>query len=324
MKNCILKLLCLCSTSLYAIELEKTEIYKSKIEINKNNKLSKYSKLDSDSNLDLNLELDKLGIEKSPMQRNFETLSFLTHHENYFMLYYSFPTYKMYSPIFQPFDIKFQISLRIPIYLIDRHEGFFFGYTQRSWFQFANIRYSNPLRDTDYSPELFFFKEVDEDFLGGKIKKWTLGFLHLSNGIGGEKCYKEGFNKPNVSSLCFSRTAANRLLFSLMWTNNNFGINIFVWPYLPTRYDNPDLSSYIGYGNLKIHYKHKNNFFEFFLSPFIANFFNYKGSVRFNYSYTLNQYTALYFSYFFGYGDSLNEYNLKSHRFGIGIRIVNF
>lgn len=252
------------------------------------------------------------------------------HEGTYFLFYHSF------TPVWGINDrneLKFQLSAKIPIWrgAFWSKGSLFFGYTQTMWFQQFNFRYSSPVRDTDYKPSIFYSYPVGVEILGGRLEEVRFGFLHYSNGIGGEECRRESFEDPTPSD-CRSRSAANRLMLEAIWERDfgnvkkqhNLGVHISAWPYIQQRKDNIDLPEYMGYANIKLYYKHSRHLAEVHFTPLLADYARYHASVRLGYAFGLNDFTSLYVQYFYGYGDNLYEYNHISHRLGIGLRVRSF
>ncbi len=270
----------------------------------------------------LDIDLYKQRVKESELSyRNF--MKVLEHEGTYFIYEYSLPPYGVYGHNI-PHELKFQLSLKVPIWrgAFWSKGTVFIGYTQTMWFQQFNSKYSNPVRDTNYKPSIFYSYPANWNLFGGKVKELHIGFLHYSNGIGGDECERnpDGIRPPN----CRSRSASNRLMLEGIWEIDRFGVHISAWPYIPLRRDNPDLVKYMGYANLRLYYTHKKHFIEIHISPIITNYTKYYGSIQVGYAYALNRFVALYGQYFYGYGDSLYEYNILSHRIGIGLRAVGF
>lgn len=147
--------------------------------------------------------------------------------------------------------------------------------------------------------------------------------MHFSNGIGGSECYRENFDVPSPPG-CRSRSAANRIVFEALASYKGFGAHIGVWPYISGRRDNPDIATYLGYGDLKLSYRHKRHLIELEVKPFFSDYRQYRASMRTGYSYAINKFVSMYVQHFYGYGDSLYEYNIISHRLGVGFRATSF
>ncbi len=248
----------------------------------------------------------------------------LEYEGTYFVYTYSLPPFGIYGNNI-PGELKFQISFKVPLWrgAFWSKGSLFFAYTQTSWFQQFNARYSNPMRDTNYKPSIFYAYPADWSFLGGKIKELRIGYLHFSNGIGGDECRRPD-KDPSVSGDCRSRSMGNRIMLEGIWEIGGFGIHITAWPYIPRRKDNLDIAQYMGYANVRFYYKYKKHFVELHAAPIISDYTHYHGSIRLGYAYEVSNFFALYGQYFYGYGDSLFEYNMPTHRIGIGIRAIGF
>ncbi|RDU72540.1 phospholipase [Helicobacter aurati] len=254
-------------------------------------------------------------------EKSYEYYMKLLEHEGmYFLYYYSLPPHGIYGNNIRG-ELKFQLSAKVPLWRAAfwSKGTLFFAYTQTMWFQQFNFRYSNPIRDTDYKPSLFYSYPANWNFLGGTLKELRLGMIHYSNGIGGEECVRNDFDDPTPSE-CRSRSAGNRILFEAIWEFHNFGVHISAWPYIDKRRDNPNLAEFMGYANLRLYYKYNRHFVELHASPIISDYSKYHGSIRLGYAFRFNRFISLYGQYFYGYGDSLYEYNIISHRVGIGLR----
>ncbi|RDU65921.1 phospholipase [Helicobacter didelphidarum] len=254
-------------------------------------------------------------------------MQLLEHEGTYFIYQYSLPPHGIYGNNI-PSELKFQMSFRVPLWrgALWSKGTIFFAYTQQMWFQQFNNRYSNPVRDTNYKPSIFYSYPGDWKLFGGKIKELRIGFIHFSNGIGGDECVRT--SPTYIPSECRSRSAGNRILFDIIWEadykSHIFGIHLSVWPYIPKRRDNLDLPEYMGYANTKLYYRYKRHLVELHISPIISDYTKYHGSMRLGYAFALNRYVSLYGQYFYGYGDSLYEYNILSQRIGVGLRVTSF
>lgn len=259
--------------------------------------------------------------------KNFMKL--LEYEGTYFVYSYSLPPFGIYGNNI-PGELKFQISFKLPLWpgAFWSKGSIFFAYTQTSWFQQFNFRYSNPVRDSNYKPSIFYAYPADWNLFGGKVKELRIGYLHFSNGIGGDECLRDSNRNPLTIEKCRSRSMGNRVIFELIWhkttKNGDFGIHITAWPYIPKRRDNLDIDLYMGYANARLYYKYKKHFTELHIAPIISDYTQYHGSLQLGYAYKLSKFFALYGQYFYGYADSLYEYNIQAHRIGIGIRVTGF
>lgn len=253
--------------------------------------------------------------------KSYDNLMKLLEHEGtYMILWQSLGPYYIYGNNMNT-ELKFQVSAKIPVWTnaLWTKGSIFFGYTQTMWFQQFNFRYSSPIRDTDYKPSVFYSYPFEGRF---GIKELRIGFLHYSNGIGGDECVRDANN--NSSPNCRSRSGANRIMFEAIFEVKGFDAHLSAWPYLSDRRDNPDLDQYLGYANVKLYYRHKRNLVEVHFAPLISDYTRYHASVRLGYAFAMTKFISLYAQYFYGYGDSLYEYNMMSNRIGLGVRVTGF
>lgn len=211
------------------------------------------------------------------------------------------------------YEAQFQISFKKDIYsnLFGFNEMYAFGYTQTSWWQIYED--SSPFRETNYRPEFFVY-----GFYGDKdaaLKGYQFGFLHESNGEDGEK----------------SRSW-NRIYLTTFWQAGDFFITPRVWYRIPEREkrdiddvdgdDNPDIESYLGYGDLTIAYPWRKHLFRGTLRNNLK--FNGKNRGSFEFEWTFPLWSDSFFgyiNYFTGYGASLLDYNKHNDKIGIGFAL---
>lgn len=271
----------------------------------------------------LDKDLYKERIKKA--EKSYEDYMQILEHEGlYFVFTYSLPPYGIYGSNI-PSELKFQLSVKVPFWrgAFWSKGSLFFAYTQTMWFQQFNPRYSSPVRDTDYKPYLFYSYPANWRLFGGRLKELRLGAIHYSNGIGGDGCLRPAPGAPRPST-CRSRSAGNRILMEVIWeyllNSHVFGFQLSAWPYVPNRRDNPNLKDFIGYANLRLYYKYGRHFTELHVEPIIADYTRFHGAFRLGYAFKINRFISVYGQYFYGYGDSLYEYDKKVHRIGLGLR----
>lgn len=241
---------------------------------------------------------------------------------------------------------KFQLSLRYQIVSQDGAlakkvpalTGLNFAYTQVSLWDLGEV--SSPFLDTSYKPEFFYlWEKVDR---GGWADWFRLdlqgGLQHESNGNpeissdlldeGERTSYyvlkgSEGERVKTSRSLniLYLRPAAvfgktNGLQFTLMPR---------IWAYVVDLSDNPDISEYRGYADLRAIVGWTRGL-QLSTTGRLGDEGN-RGSVQLDLSYPLMRLLGgsfgvyLYAQYFTGYGESLLLYNMKSDAFRIGIAL---
>ncbi len=211
------------------------------------------------------------------------------------------------------FEAKYQISVKLPIYLNDENQsGLFLGFTAVSFWQVYNSEVSKPFRETNYEPEVFYSWQTDYRFLGIKFNQVNLGFNHQSNGQSGLK----------------SRSW-NRLFASAVFSDEDSVYYLKTWyrikedtketPTSPTGDDNPDITNFLGH--FEIGYGKKVGNFNIFTLVRNNLKSDNKGSFELNLTYPINERYDVVLQYFNGYGDSLIDYNRHQQRVGLGIQL---
>ncbi len=205
-------------------------------------------------------------------------------------------------------EVKFQLSFKVLLLeKIFRDTGdLYFGYTQLSFWQLYDEALSSPFRDTNYEPEIFLKIDTDFDLLGLNVQLFTLGFNHESNGRGGD----------------ISRSW-NRIYAVMLMARGNFVLGLKPWYRLPEKEaddDNPKTEKYMGYGEIFCVYRLNRNVFSGLFRNNLRSEKNF-GAMELGWSYRVTNNVRIYAQYFFGYGESLLDYNHKSNRIGIGVML---
>ncbi len=203
-------------------------------------------------------------------------------------------------------EAKFQLSVRKPITynLLGMNESINFAYTQTSWWQLYDE--SAPFRETNYQPELFVTIPYKKD---SSLKAYKFAFLHESNGQGGEE----------------SRSW-NRLYLQGFFQYNDLFISPRAWYRIPesdSNDDNPDITDYLGYGDLTFLYPYKRNTFKLKLRNNL-DFHTNRTGTEFEYTFPLTSKKKSSYGFiqlFNGYGDSLIDYDENMSRISIGLSI---
>lgn len=205
-------------------------------------------------------------------------------------------------------ESKIQVSFKTKLMedLFKTRADVWFGYTQTSNWQLWNQgENSAPFRNNDYQPELFITQPVKADLPGGgKLRVLGVGFVHQSNG----------------QSRPLSRSW-NRIygMAGMEWGKLTVMPRVWVRAFEGSSEndDNPDISDYMGYGDVKVQYRFNN---EQTLSTTVRyNPKTGKGAVQAGYTFPLKGKLKAYVQGFHGYGDSLLDYNRKQNGIGIGL-----
>jgi phospholipase A1 len=216
-----------------------------------------------------------------------------------------------------PYDLdaveaKFQMSVKADIG--DQRNIDFMGiktfrmwaaYTQNSDWQVFNTRNSTPFRETVYEPELIATLGTGQT---SGLKLINLGWLHQSNG------------RPLPDSRSWNRLY---VLGGMEW-NDMTSILLRGWWRIPEnslKDDNPDITDYLGRGDLVIRWEPRNKVQA--VAMLIRNNLSKTANrgyvqidwatpVRFGHAARMHVQVAS------GYGESLIDYNHRQNTFGLG------
>jgi len=214
-------------------------------------------------------------------------------------------------------EAQFQLSLKVPlaINMFNTSADLYVAYTQNSYWQVYNREHSRPFRETNYMPELFVEWQPKTKLGWTTLDKTRLSFIHQSNG--GDIGYSRSWNKTE---------------FMAQFKNDNliYGFNIWDRWNEDTRTnptdthgdDNPDLEDYIGKQKLFVKYKYNHYGFSIEHQNDIFNYNIHKGNTKFDITLpTPSENFNLFIRYFYGYGESLIDYDVKIRRLSLGVKI---
>ncbi len=228
------------------------------------------------------------------------TLGLMPYHSNYLLpATYDF---KSHNDGRKHFETAFQISLKRDIFknVFGFNEKIGVAYTQRSWWQTTED--SAPFRETNYLPEIYVDVPLGE--IESFLKGFQFGYLHESNGQG------DDFGKSR---------SWNRLYLEGYFQFSRVFFIPRIWYSFDVAKDNHDIEEYIGYGDINIMVPYKKNLFKVMLRNNF-DFSDNHGAVQVDWTFPIfNTGIFGYLQYFYGYGDSLIDYNKKVNRVGLGI-----
>jgi phospholipase A1/A2 len=253
-------------------------------------------------------------IKENEIPPNFFTITF--YKPTYVLPYYytGSPDFAAYSNVPQGdglnnSEIKYQLSLKVPVWkdIFNRPTTLYLAYTQLSYWQAYD--HTAFFRETDYEPELFFANEVSFN-----IKSWHINFInigadHQSNGFGGTM-----------------ERSWNRIYLEMVSSVNDLVISIKPWYVIhDSTYNshNPNLTNFLGYGQILIAYKYYHQVFSLLTHNLIESGGNH-ATAEFTWSFPITSYLNGYVQVFSGYGQSLIEYNHRTNSAGIGIALSNW
>jgi hypothetical protein len=205
-------------------------------------------------------------------------------------------------------ETKMQVSFKSKIAedLFKSRADLWFGYTQKSDWQIYNQgRRSAPFRNTDYEPEIFITQPVKSQLpWGGRLRMLGVGFAHQSNGQ--SRPESRSWNKVYaMAGMEWGKlTVIPRVWIRLFDSSGKDN-------------DNPDLTKYLGYGDVKLQYRlnDKHNF----STTLRYNPKSGYGAAEAAYTFPIKGKLQGVVRGFHGYGESLIDYNHKQSGIGFGL-----
>jgi phospholipase A1/A2 len=206
-------------------------------------------------------------------------------------------------------ELIFQISLKQRLF----NRNFFFGYTQKSFWQVYNPDDSRPFRETNYNPELFY--RWKPEWAQAPGLGFDIGLDHESNG--NELPDSRSWNR--VIGAVYHETPT-RLLHLRLWYRLPEDDGRAVDD--PKRDDNPDIHRYYGYGELRLQQRlfgargHKAALM------LRGNPGTGYGAVELRYSAPFSDWAFWTLHVWHCYGESLIDYNRSVTRVGAGFKLA--
>ena len=205
-------------------------------------------------------------------------------------------------------EMKFQFSAKFNLVedLFGEVGGdLHFGYTQRSWWQAYNADASSPFRETNYEPEVFIDFDNNTSLLGWTNIHNRLSFNHQSNG----------------RSETLSRSW-NRLIFQSSFIHDDWTLVLAPHWRIPESEgedDNPDIHKYLGYGDITVARRvNADNELSLMLrgNPSEGHL-----GTQLDYSWPLFGSIRGHLQYYYGYGESLIDYDQRTNRLSLGFSL---
>lgn len=235
--------------------------------------------------------------------------------------YNATPNYDIHSPTqdhvraskdsLQHLDSKLQISMKTKLAqdVFDTNADVWLGYTQQSYWQVYNSKYSRPFRSSDYQPEIFLTQPIKGDLPGnGSLRVLGAGLVHESNG------QSDPLSRSWNRIYAMAGTEWGKLtVIPRLWliANENSKDS-----------DNPDIGDYMGYGDVRWLYSLNDQ-------STVGGVMRYnpstnKGAIQVDYAYPLKGGMKAILQVFHGYGENIQDYNHKSTNIGIGFMFNDF
>lgn len=210
-------------------------------------------------------------------------------------------------------EMQFQMSLKVPLALdlFNDRMDVYFAYTNRSFWQIYNRENSEPFRETNHEPEIWGQFYNDWQIAGFTNAVNAIGFVHQSNGA----------TEPRSRSW-------NRLFANFIFENNHWVLSFKPWVWVAkdkSRSDNPDIDDYLGHGEIRAAWARNRHVVSAMVRNQIESGFD-RGATEVSWSFPVLDYPYLkgYLQYFYGYGESLIDYNRKVNRIGLGLSFTDW
>ena len=209
-------------------------------------------------------------------------------------------------------ESKFQLSLKAKVWqgVFGDAGDVWVGYTQSSRWQVYNTKLSRPFRETNYEPEAMLVFGTHYQLLGWEGRLLGIGINHQSNGRG------------NPLSRGWNRVIAN-----IGFERNGWTVMLRPWWRIPEAKatdDNPDISNYVGRGEIEIVHEWRGQEFGMTLRDSLRGGSNQHGSARFSWSFPIAGNLRGYTELFKGYGESLIDYNHNATYLGVGVSLLDW
>jgi phospholipase A1/A2 len=205
-------------------------------------------------------------------------------------------------------ELVFQLGFKMKLVeeAFSQPVDLWFGYTQNSFWQAGNDKASSPFRETNYQPEFIATVPLGFDVLGLSARFINFGFVHQSNG--------------QASTLSRSW---NRVYAQLGMERGGLTLSARACTRLSEPRetdDNPDITKYMGHGDIVAVYRNSGHEFSALLR---RNLHTDKGAVQLGWAWPIAGQLKGYTQVFYGYGQSLIDYNYFHRSIGVGLQ-ANF
>ncbi|WP_426689484.1 phospholipase A [Rhodanobacter ginsengiterrae] len=209
-------------------------------------------------------------------------------------------------------EAKFQLSLKAKVWqgVFGDTGDLWVGYTQSSRWQVYNSRLSRPFRETNYEPEAMLVFGTHYNLFGWNGRLLSIGVNHQSNGRGDP--LSRGWNRV-IANVGFERDG---------WT-----VMLRPWWRIPeprSTDDNPDISNYMGRGEVQIVHEWNGQEFGMLLRHSLRGGSQSHGAARFSWSFPVAGNLRGYMEVFKGYGESLIDYNHNATYLGVGVSLLDW
>ncbi|MFP3343604.1 phospholipase A [Halomonas sp. SIMBA_159] len=204
-------------------------------------------------------------------------------------------------------EVKFQFSAKFNLAenVFGDIGDVYFAYTQKSWWQAYNTDASSPFRETNYEPEVFIDFDNAWSALGWVNTRNRFSFIHQSNG----------------RSDPLSRSW-NRVYLESTFQSGDWALTLAPHWRVPESEgddDNPDIERFMGYGDIRLAKRLQNN--HEFAGQLRGNPSAGNYGTQIDYSWPAFNGVRAHVQYYYGYGESMIDYNNRVHRLSLGFSL---
>jgi phospholipase A1 len=212
----------------------------------------------------------------------------------------------------QNVEMKFQLSLKTKVWqgVFGDAGDVWLGYTQSSHWQVFNQKVSRPFRETNYEPEAMLVFHTDYRLGDWNGRLLGIGFNHQSNG------------RANPLSRSW-----NRVIADIGLERDGWSVMLRPWWRVPEDRktdDNPDISDYVGRGDLQIIREWQGQEFGLMLRHSLRGGNRSHGAGQFTWSFPVAGRLRGYMELFKGYGESMIDYNHNATYLGVGVSLLDW
>ena len=209
-------------------------------------------------------------------------------------------------------EMKFQLSLKTKVWqdVFGDNGDLWLGYTQSSRWQVYNDELSRPFRETNYEPEAMLAFDTHYHVAGWDGRLLGIGINHQSNG------------RANPLSRSWNRVVAN-----VGFERDGWVVLLRPWWRIPESAsddNNPDISDYMGRGELQLVHERNGQEFGMLLRHSFRGGSRSHGAARFTWSFPMAGNLRGYMELFKGYGESLIDYNHNATYVGVGVSLLDW
>lgn len=210
----------------------------------------------------------------------------------------------------QAIETVYQLSLKAKLWenIFGDNGDLWTGYTQVSHWQLYNEAQSRPFSETNYEPELMLMFRTHYDVLGWDGRLFGLTLNHQSNGRG----------------LPLSRSW-NRAMLNLGFERDGWTLMLRPWWRVHDgNDDNPDISDYVGRGDLQLVHVWNGHEFALMARHSLRGGDRSRGALQLDWAFPLAGDLRGHVQLFDGYGQSLIDYNHRAWYFGFGVSLLEW